>query len=170
MNKKILKASFIIFIFILVLLAIVYPQKYDKEYTGIIYRLGKENQEYCENVSISFKGKLTRLPILNNKYVGKIVIGDMEIIEGTLEFDSNNSAIIHDSNLNTYGQIYFSDDYKSFTITVFEPIGSASGKNWDGVSGLMISAPATSRKEALDISNKLMKTRLIYAGKTFLLE
>ena len=74
MNKKILKASFIIFIFILVLLAIVYPQKYDKEYTGIIYRLGKENQEYCENVSISFKGKLTRLPILNNKYVkGKAV-------------------------------------------------------------------------------------------------
>ncbi len=50
-------------IFILVSLVILYPEKYDKEFTGIIYRLGKENQEFYERVSISFKGKLTLLPL-----------------------------------------------------------------------------------------------------------
>ncbi|GEM_PF-2389157 len=50
-------------IFILVSLVILYPEKYDKEFTEIIYRLGKENQEFYERVSISFKGKLTLLPL-----------------------------------------------------------------------------------------------------------
>lgn len=172
MNKKVLKVSFfiLIFIFVLVLLIIIYPKKYEKDFTGIIYRLGKENQEYCESVSISFKGKLTRLPLLNNKYVGDIIIGDKKMLEGTLEFDSHNSAIIFDSNLNSYGQVYFDDDYNNLTITVFEPTGSVSEKGWDGENGLMISAPATCREEALHISNELMKSRLVYAGETYLLK
>ncbi len=49
--------------YILVSLVILYREKYVKEFTGIIYRLGKENQEFYERVSISFKRKLTLLPL-----------------------------------------------------------------------------------------------------------
>ena len=168
MNKKIFKICLVIVLLVVIL--ILYPKRYDKEFSGIIYRLGKENQEYFERVSISFDGKLTRLPILNNKYIGDIIIGDMKITEITLVFDSDNSAMIFDSNLNTYGQIYFDNDYKSFTIAISEQIGSNSAKGWDGSNGLMISAPASSREEALNISNKVMKSKLLYTGENYLLE
>ncbi|MEL7597140.1 MAG: hypothetical protein AAGU01_02945, partial [Clostridiaceae bacterium] len=58
----------------------------------------------------------------------------------------------------TYGPIYINNDFSQLTINIMEPQNLyIPNKKWIGDNGLMISAPASNRKEALQISNSLMK-------------
>jgi len=57
-----------------------------------------------------------------------------------------------------HGDIFIKDKFSKLTMTIFEKSDSDSSRSgWNGKRGLMISAPAETRKEALDISNSLMK-------------
>lgn len=58
----------------------------------------------------------------------------------------------------TYGSMYSNRRFNEFTIAVFQPEGK--GQGWNGGNGLMLSAPAQTRTEALQISNELMKDSL----------
>ena len=56
----------------------------------------------------------------------------------------------------SYGSVFTNPRFDEFTIMVFQPNGSG----WNSQNGLMISAPARNRSQALEISNTLMKTAL----------
>lgn len=51
-----------------------------------------------------------------------------------------------------FGDLFMSKDRNKLTINVIED------DSWSGRNGLMISAPAKNRKEALAISNEVMRT------------
>jgi hypothetical protein len=58
----------------------------------------------------------------------------------------------------SYGDIYSNGMMEKFTICVFEEDKQRKGgMTWTGKDGLMISAPASNRTEALEITSKLMK-------------
>ncbi|MEH6938379.1 hypothetical protein V7056_11020, partial [Bacillus sp. JJ664] len=83
--------------------------------------------------------------------------------------EENNGLIIlnNDSNwldFTTYGTLYIGNDFSQFTILIFEKESKGSN-GWSAGDGIMISAPAKSREEALSISNHLMKDFLNGNGK-----
>jgi hypothetical protein len=58
----------------------------------------------------------------------------------------------------SYGDMFSNKGMKEFTICILEEDKQRKGgKTWSPVDGLMISAPASNRAEALEISNNLMK-------------
>ncbi|MCY6957747.1 hypothetical protein [Clostridium brassicae] len=159
-------------ILILIYLYTALPRTYNKTFQGIKYRLGKTNNQFVEKVTISINGKLSENLIFGKKFVGKIKVNDLEFPkqnerkEIELKFDEFNRSSIGYYFINKsqtfsnvlYGTIYINDDFNQLTINIMEPEDLyASSKQWTGVNGLMISAPASNRKEALKISNTLMK-------------
>lgn len=58
-----------------------------------------------------------------------------------------------------YGQLYANKEFNTFTITVYTKEGKGFG--WNGGNGLMITVPAKTRTQALQISNTLMKSQLM---------
>lgn len=50
----------------------------------------------------------------------------------------------------SFGMLYLNKRFTKATMTVFGPGG------WSGVNGLMISAPARTRRQALKLSNVLL--------------
>ncbi|MCY6355679.1 hypothetical protein [Clostridium sp. ZS2-4] len=146
------------------------PRPYNKTFQGIKYRLGKANTQYVEKVTISINGKLSKDFIFGKKFVGKIKINDLEIPkeieELELKFDEFNRASIdylfftesYKPIRPSYGTIYIDDNFSQLTINILEPEDLyAHSKQWNSGNGLMISAPASNRKEALEIPNVLMK-------------
>ncbi|MCY6485436.1 hypothetical protein OW763_13965 [Clostridium aestuarii] len=162
--------SILLGVIVLIYLYTTLPRTYSKSFEGIKYRLGETNNQFIEKVSISINGKLSKNFIFGKKFVGKIKINDLEIPkeieEIELKFDNFNRASIDyffsneqdDSFRAIYGTIYIDDDFSQLTIGISEPEDLyANSKHWDSINGLMISAPASNRKRALEISNNLMK-------------
>ncbi|WDL96052.1 hypothetical protein [Alicyclobacillus sp. ALC3] len=58
-----------------------------------------------------------------------------------------------------YGQLYVNEEFNTFTIAVYKNEGKGFG--WNGGNGLMITVPANTRAQALQISNTLMKSQLM---------
>lgn len=59
-----------------------------------------------------------------------------------------------------YGRL-INDDFSKLTVMVLKPDeADSSRKGWSGRDGLMISAPAKNRSEALEVSNEFMKEYL----------
>lgn len=68
------KIIFYIFILLIVLTLIYYsPKKFNKEYNGVIYRLG--DSSYSKNIKISFDGYLSKRLFKGDKFQGAIKIG-----------------------------------------------------------------------------------------------
>ncbi|GAM12177.1 hypothetical protein SAMD00020551_0307 [Mesobacillus selenatarsenatis SF-1] len=59
----------------------------------------------------------------------------------------------------SYGILYINKDFSELSIIVYEHIESGrdnASYSWHPEAGLLISGPAKSRKEALNISNELI--------------
>ena len=80
-----------------------------------------------------------------------------------MRFDRFNRGLLFcfDDNVGdytSYGDMYINQMMKEFTICILEEDKqNKGGKTWTPIDGLMVSAPANNRAEALEISNKLMK-------------
>ncbi|MCY6355224.1 hypothetical protein [Clostridium sp. ZS2-4] len=173
--KRVRARTILVILFVVLVLAYVYiafPRTYNKTFQGIKYRLGETNNQFTEKVTISINGKLSNDFIFGKKFVGKIKINDLEfpkeneLKEIKLKFDKYNRSNIQYYFVNkaqtfsqvTYGPIYINDDFSQLTINIMEPQNLyIPNKKWIGDNGLMIAAPASNRKEALQISNSLMK-------------
>lgn len=152
---------------ILILILFSLPRKYNLNYSGIKYRLGDTSFE--KKIKIKIQGSYTRNFFGKNKFKGKIFIDDIEIPkeieEITIKLDNNNSGYLGYYYYNDtvqsfknikYGTIYFSSKLDQLTILIQEPEDlNAKEKQWNSGTGLMISAPAKNRTEALEISNDL---------------
>lgn len=81
-----------------------------------------------------------------------------------MEFSNRDDAFVqyYDESLGeyrVYGNMISRNIKDSFTINVWGAVNSG-GNTWSSNNGLMVSGPANNRNEALDISNKLMKSIL----------
>lgn len=84
-----------------------------------------------------------------------------------LKFDEFNSASINglkDSGASfSLGYIYFDKAYESFTITLYEKKGLNSYR-WNPENGLMVTAPAQNRAEAVELANYHLQKKMIKRG------
>jgi len=139
------------------------PRTIDKEYAAVQFRMNDDT--YVENTNISVKGKLYTRFFSDPKFVGSIMIDNFEytktsdltditfnksILEGwgILNYVTIDNGKLHTDML---GSIWMSDHFDEVTIWVSEPLDSDSKSTRD----LIISAPADSRMEAIQIVEQL---------------
>jgi len=156
---RINKKSFILIVItIAVISAVIYfkPREIDTEYNGIMYRLG--DADYSENIKIKISGYLTKGVFKGDKFRGNIIIGGKERSGLLIEFDDSHRGLLY--YLDRYtgeSEVYniISENLeKEITLCVLEKNGH--GSSWSEGDGLMISAPADNRKQALEISKRLI--------------
>lgn len=159
----------LIIFFLLTYLYISYtsPKDIYYNYTGIMYQQG--NPAVTEAFNIIIEGKYSKSLFANvDEFVGTIDLGDETVINCHLKFNRNHKAALEDiadleTSQNTYGLIYTDSIFQEFTIMKFE-----KAQNGEFLSdGWYISAPCTTREEAVQISNRLLRKEL---GDEFFVE
>ncbi len=138
------------------------PRDVQPEYTGVEYRLGE--LESGDQINIQITGTLQKRFFEQNRFRGTLVFGDHLLENMDVALNPDGSLLMVKNNetgkLERFGVMYSSSDLSKWTIAVLEPVvlfGETSEERfWDTEDGLMISAPAETRQEALDISNELM--------------
>lgn len=140
-----------------------YPRRFEKEHVGIEYRFG--DNEYQKEVSIKIDGWYTKKIFSSDIFQGSIMIDNLKLSKVKLKLKERIlgfCGINEDVNEPvTYGTLYPGDKFEELTICVYEPRENTSGKHWSGSDGLMISAPAVDRNEALKLSQKLINEEWI---------
>ncbi|MFN7252393.1 MAG: hypothetical protein ACK4M9_16680 [Anaerobacillus sp.] len=146
------------------------PKELNNTYEGVLFNLGTENSATEKIVNVELNGKVQRSLFGYKTYKGTIVI-DGEVIPpltaryAEVEFkvgsgySNGNTIQFIDDDLDgnyIFGTIYISDDLSALTIAINEQL-ELGGSQWDSGDGLVLSAPATTRKAALNITNELMK-------------
>lgn len=120
------------------------------------------NPEVTETFSIIIEGKYSKSLFRNeDEFVGTMDLGDDTVINCHLKFNQNHKAALEDiadlgTSQNTYGLMYIDDVFKELTIIRYK-------QDQNGVlrsDGWYISAPCTTREEAVQISNRLLRKEL----------
>ncbi len=146
-----------------------YPRHISLSLKGVQYKLGSPRQGVTP-VTLQLNGTLHPSIFGSRSFVGAVnVLGSnlLDKIHGkTLDIVFNQNLggqIVHfnpnEQQFYVYGELYPNTKFTTFTIAVFQREKGGSG--WSGASGLMISAPAQTRSQALQISNELMKALLL---------
>lgn len=153
--------------------AFVYgPRAVDLDVQGVKYRLGANSVEEAKLVRVKIHGDVWRSWRGVPRFVGTIdlegEVPEVPAARKKVEVGLGGSAvdrlIVYDYFDNeglhtvTYGSLYASSDMRQMSIHVFEDSGG--GQGWNSGSGLMVTAPAENRQQALDIANVLMQEEL----------
>jgi len=174
MKSKIRIIAIIFTVILIVIVFYTYPRQINKSLEGIVYRNGSENNNYEEKVDIKINGTL-RYNLLGNKvFKGAIKIngkdtfkfnGEQLNIEFKFPLLGKNGGVLQHfySDIFVYGFIYINGEFDQLTIQKHEKYSNGE-VGWKVENGLMISAPATNRNEAVRISNEILK------GFTYILE
>lgn len=163
LNKKYIFRMIIIVVILLGLTYFLYriPKEFRKEYQGIYYQLG--NPDFSEKVTVSFEGYLTRRLWQEDIFEGNIRIGDQEMTNVKLYMGEDMGAYVSYLDKGThdfisYGTLYTEDIKKGFTIYILKKDENNPGySSWSGENGYMISAPASNRSEALELTKRMME-------------
>lgn len=169
MNRKLLYSILGILVFLTTLFFwYTNPKELNKTFDGVFYQLGSENFGTEEILQIKVKGEVQRNLFGNKTFIGIIDI-DGEVIpppearydevefkigSGYGNFGSISYIDDERDSIFTFGNIYVTDDFNAFTIAIIT--NSESGGTWNSGDGMVISAQATNRKEALNIANELV--------------
>lgn len=156
-GEHVKKENKILFVVGMVLIAgvvLILPTKrvVYKDLTAIKYELN--NSSYEEKIEIVLKGSIKNKGLKFNEYKGIVSIDDLE-----LHFNTKDkryavlSYIGEDEATKSYGTMYIEGELEKITIM---PSG------WSLEDGVMTSAPALSREEALIVGNETMKMFLDY--------
>ena len=173
MKSKIRIIAIIFTVILIVIVFYTYPRQINKSLEGIVYRNGSENNNYEEKVDIKINGTL-RYNLLGNKvFKGAIKINGKDTFKFNGEqlnivflplLGANVGELHHFySDIFVYGYIYINGEFDQLTIQKVEKYSNGE-VGWKVENGLMISAPATNRNEAVRISNEILK------GFTYILE
>lgn len=139
------------------------PRSINKEYAAVQYRASDSTNTY--NTNIIVKGKLYKRLFSNPKFVGSISIDNFEYSKKHQLFDITFTKSIQASSgyliyhvvengvplQEALGVIWMSENFSQLTILVFEPFDSQQRSTKD----LIISAPANTRTEAIQIFEQL---------------
>jgi membrane protein YdbS with pleckstrin-like domain len=156
---SILLASIVMLVVVTYTILLI-PREFNRSYEGVKFRLGDETEEILEKVRIEFKGTICRNFTLEETFKGSIRINDFAIpseknFQGFVTIDLSHGDWLRESisylGSRIYGNLYMSRDHNQLSIIIMEDNG------WNSEDGLMITAPASNRKEALYVSNNVMK-------------
>ena len=159
--KWIKEKSLLIAFIILLLLIIIggYSSRYqpfEKEFTGIEFRLNEET--YTERLLI-FDGILSK-PLIGAKHFEGRIIYDKEVYETNLTFKNNRDYILTFDGKNKSDQvlseIFIDDDFEKITITIYEKTSSDT-LTWNNNTGLIFVTPASSVSEGYNIFEMLFE-------------
>jgi hypothetical protein len=195
--RKIILISLSILIIVTTLVYIymvTYKRSIDVTIQGVNYQLGPENINNVKPETVSIKGSWSKSLNGLRTFKGTITFAHdtipvpEESRETTILFDKNGYGPIMYGYFETsssgvvmprtysYGVLFVNSDFSSVTYlkmrVVIAKDGSTGGE-WNGGDGLMFAGPATTREQALMISNELMKKHLQnvnYAGGHFVLK
>lgn len=150
----------VIVLFVVIGLVYFYPQKINREYSGIQYRI--ENDSYEEQTDITVKGYITKGLLQGDRFEGSITIGEKELPKLDMRFSDNYGAplLYYDEasgDYRSYGQIYMDNSREKISISIFEPKDQKGKQSWSSKDGLVISAPANNINEAIEITNELIR-------------
>lgn len=157
--KRIKKYSIISIIFVLLIIYLLswQPRKCNDSFEGVLYRLN--NNGIIKETKVSFEGGLIK-PIFGRiRFRGFITIDDTKYNICEIKFDRYNSAQLlyftDSGSSSSLGTIYLDKTYERFTIQLYEK-EDYNVYGWSAKDGLMISAPASNRDVALEITNEVM--------------
>lgn len=158
--KKGCKISIIIVILLLIqgYFCYTFPRKISLSYNGIKYKVGDLGEQ--EQIKITADGYYYNKLFTKDSFEGSINI-DNKIYPGPkLSVDKQLQMVYYHNSqkggaFETYGEIFVGEKLKNLTICIQD-----AQYGWNSKDGLMISAPAKNREDALEISNKLMKNYL----------
>jgi hypothetical protein len=163
-----MKRLYLVFICIVGLVSFVVwysvPKEINQAFDGIVYGVGSKSNQINKEVTITIKGKLYRKNFNHDRFKGTIdikgevptnIILDKKQAE-VVFLENGGSLLFGDS---TYGILYINKGFSELSIIVYEHIESGrdnASYSWDPEDGLLISGPAKSRREALNLSNELI--------------
>lgn len=161
-------------IFLTFVIWLYLPREVDVRLEGVKYRLGTENASEVQPATILIEGTIRRTLEGHRLFKGTVEIEgeSLPVPKGVMKRDTfsarkgagftliyywfENEKIGKDFPL---GQLYANDNFSQIALTRFEQREDGSW-NWGGGDGLMLTAPAKDRSEALQLANKLMKELL----------
>ncbi|HEY2492412.1 MAG TPA: hypothetical protein VGI33_05830 [Paenibacillus sp.] len=177
------KLTFISIIIILTTLAIIivinlYPKEVKINAQGIKYRLGTEHLESENLVNVNIEGKLYKSISGERRFKGTLDI-EGEDIHVPLDQRKLDIPITNDgwgaisypyfvyrkedggtesTGIYQYGSLVINNDFSKVTILVSDrnQLNDIKSATWSSENGQMITVPATSRLEAISISNEMM--------------
>jgi hypothetical protein len=131
------------------------PKQLNLSYNALEYQLG--NTQFQSPTKIKVDGWYYNRIFKKDSFAGTITVGDkvfsnVKVTESSVLMSYNKTI----GEFRSFGEIIIGDYCREITLCLFEPKGG-----WSSGDGMMISAPAASRSQALDISNRLMRERLI---------
>lgn len=141
------------------------PKEIDQAFEGIVYGVGGKSRQINKEVTIELKGNMYKKIFNQDRFKGTIDINgevpkDIIIDKKQVEVVFiENSGTLFVGDYSPYGILYINKDFSELSIIVHELVESDSDNasfRWTPKDGLLISGPATNRKEALDISNELI--------------
>lgn len=157
-----------VFIFIILVSVYTFPQKISHSLEGINFRLGEESLR--EKIVIKIEGKLKRRPFTGKIFVGDLNIGDRSFHNIKLKFDENNSEFLDyfdekNQGYTSFGRIYINDDMSQVAVSILElDCNHVGGSEWNSDGGLMVSAPAANRVDAVAVANNVLGKKLKAMG------
>jgi hypothetical protein len=136
------------------------PRAVNLSYEGIKYTVGNLQQQ--EQITMNIKGFYYNKLLTKDYFKGSITIEDETYSRLKLLVGEQLQLISYrdyegDGAIHCYGEIFI--DKKLENLTICKQTGK---DDWNSENGIMVSAPAKNRAEALEISNKLMRNVLKY--------
>jgi hypothetical protein len=144
-----------------------YPKTYSEMLHGVYYHLG--NEEVFETIELHIDGKLQNhitgkktfdgevswkgngVPLLSNNDKLKLYYESGKIgIIATYFSEGEGGVAVAEGDI--YGMVYINEDFSEFMLRVY-----SKDTVTDNNDEFMITAPANSRAEALDITERLLK-------------
>lgn len=153
--KKIYKIGIIISVICVIAIGIYYtfPKIINVTLNGVSYKINNKQQQ--EQITIKINGSYGKRILKKDLFVGSITIGNLRCdgVEISVGDKSHWLSYIdkNTKHVKTYGEIFTDNTFTKFTISVVGEVGE---------DGIMISAPAKDRVNAVKISNELMKNVL----------
>ncbi|PWW02565.1 hypothetical protein DFQ01_109190 [Paenibacillus cellulosilyticus] len=146
------------------------PRDVDVRLEGVKYRLGTNNTSEIESATIHIEGTIRR------------ALNGHRLFRGTVEMEGESMPVPKEQMTNhtfsarkgegfllvyqwvekgtigsfSLGQLYADDDFSHITLTLMEHGEDGRSGYWGGNDGLMLTAPAKDRTEAIHLANKLM--------------
>ncbi|MCM3630564.1 hypothetical protein M3194_24840 [Paenibacillus glycanilyticus] len=195
MKKWIISFSLIVFIIGAAwVIYLKYPRTIDLELIGVKYQLGSEGAKSAtEPATVVIKGKLHKSLKGERVFKGYItIVGEVIPVPKdqrklAIHFSSDGWGVMNYPYgiFDKYGEqgsrakpgiyqshiIFANKDFRQVTLLLKTPDQQSEYENgdsqsvWNAENGKMLSAPATTREEALTLSNKLMREFLKLYGK-----
>lgn len=159
----------------------MFPRSIDVTLTGVKYQLGTTGEKAgTEPATVIIHGKLYEKLNGNRTFKGEVnIVGEQIPVPldqrklvilfakdgwGAISypyFIYDERGAVESAEIYPSHQIFANKDFTQVSLLIVDNIHNSKGENsqtvWNAENGLMLTAPATTREEALSISNQLMR-------------